>query len=936
MLSEMDKLKESEERFRIIFENAADGVFVSSADGVFTDVNASGCRLLGYEPGELIGKSVVEVLPPHEIARFFDTRESLLAGHTKFEEWTLLRRDGSLVETETSSQMLPDGRLLAFVRNITERKRAEELRKRQTRHNALRAEVQAAFSSSEKSLQNVLQSNMESIVRHLDAAFARVWLLDEERQVLELQASAGIYTHIDGKHSRFEVGQYKIGMIAAQKEFFYSNAILEIEIIDKAWATREGLVSFAGFPLIVNDKVVGVAGMFSRHLLTEDTLEVFKSIAVLIAQGVVRKQAEDLLREKQELLQAFFDFSTELIHVKDPEGRCLMTNRVFEEVLQLSGKDCYGKTELELWQASPAIQGNPRKSIEDYRDFDTEVFKTGEVAQKVEVFEVGDHQRIFLTIKKPLNDAAGKPYVIFSISTDITERKRAEDKLRAEQQLLQAMFDNTPTLINVKDLDGRFMITNRAFEQTARISREELLGKTLYDIWKISPFKDESKEKVDDVSRLDLEALKAGETIQKEHVTVLDGEERTYLMTKCPLKNDAGEPYSILTIAADITEIKRAEKELRANQQLLQAIFDNTPALMNVKDLDRRIVMINRAFEKSLGLPREEILGKTAKDLWRSAPAFKDEPEEYFDTSREFDLEVLEAGKAIQREDVSWFEGLEQTYLMTKCPIKNDAGEPNSILTIATNITEIKRAEKELRRLQTELAHAARVMTMGTLANSIAHEVNQPLAAVVTNGNACLRWLAVDPPDLEEARDAVNRIIRDGIRASEVIERTRTLLKKSPPHKHALEINEIAKETVALAQYEIQKNKIFLETQFSTNLPAIEGDKIQLQQVLLNLIMNGIEAIKAVTDGETRLSVETRQDEDDNILVAVGDSGIGLDLDNLDRIFESFYTTKKEGMGMGLSISRSIIEAHGGRLWATANETKGATFQFTLPIRTSE
>jgi C4-dicarboxylate-specific signal transduction histidine kinase len=273
---------------------------------------------------------------------------------------------------------------------------------------------------------------------------------------------------------------------------------------------------------------------------------------------------------------------------------------------------------------------------------------------------------------------------------------------------------------------------------------------------------------------------------------------------------------------------------------------------------------------------------------------------------------------------------------MTKCPIKNDAGEPNSILTIATNITEIKRAEKELRRLQTELAHAARVMTMGAMATSIAHEVNQPLAAVVTNGNATLRWLAIEPPDLEEARKAVNRIIRDAVRASEVIQHTRTLLKKSPPHKHTLDINEIAQETVALAQYEIQKNKIFLETRFSNELPTVEGDKIQLQQVLLNLLMNGIEAIKAATGGEAQLSVETRPCEEDNILVAVKDSGIGFEAGNLERIFESFYTTKKEGMGMGLSISRSIIEAHGGRLWAAANETKGATFQFTLPIKTSK
>jgi PAS domain S-box-containing protein len=934
-MSERDKLKESEERFRIIFENAADGVFVSDADGVFTDVNASGCRLLGYEPGELVGKSIVEMLPPQEIARFFDTRESLLAGDTKFEEWTLLRRDGSLVETEISSQMLPGGYLLAFVRNITERKRAEELRKRQTRHTALHAEVQAAFSSGEESLQSVLQSNMESIVRHMDAAFARVWLLNEERQVLQLQASAGIYNHIDGKHSRFEVGQYKIGKIAAQKEFFFSNALLEIEQIDKEWATREGLISFAGFPLIVNDKVVGVAGLFSRHRLTEDTLEVFKSIAALIAQGVVRKQAEDLLREKQELLQAFFDFSTELIHVKDLEGRCLMTNRVFEEVLQLSGKDCYGKTEIELWRASPAIQGNPRKSIEDYRDFDLEVFKTGKPAQKEEVFQVGDEQRIFLTVKNPIYDAPGKPYVIFSISTDITERKRAEDKLRAERQLLQSIVDNSTALIHVQDLNHRALLVNQSFAGLLQFTPEQMLGKNHYEMWELSPVAVD-KTDIDSYRAFDAEALAAGIPLQKEtSISLTGGEKRYFLTTKSLLRDEEGKPHSICTIATEITEIKRAEKELRANQQLLQTIFDNTPTQINVKDLNGRFMITNKAFEQNLRLSHEELLGKNLYDVWKSSP-FKDESKEKIDDISRLDSEALKAEKAIQNENVTMLDGEEKTYLVTKCPLKNEAGEPYSILTIATDITEMKRAEKELRRLQTELAHTARVMTMGALTTSIAHEVNQPLAAVVTNGNAALRWLAPDPPDLEEARDAVNRIIRDAVRASRVIERTRTLLKKSPPQKTAIDINEIARETIALAQYEIQKNKIFMETQFSMELPGIEGDKIQLQQVLLNLIMNGIEAIKAATDGEARLSVETRQDEDDNILVAVKDNGIGLNASSSDRIFDSFYTTKKEGMGLGLSISRSIIEAHGGRLRGAANETKGATFQFTLPVKATE
>jgi signal transduction histidine kinase len=249
----------------------------------------------------------------------------------------------------------------------------------------------------------------------------------------------------------------------------------------------------------------------------------------------------------------------------------------------------------------------------------------------------------------------------------------------------------------------------------------------------------------------------------------------------------------------------------------------------------------------------------------------------------------------------------------------------------------MRRAEKEMRRLQTELEHAARAMTMGALASSIAHEVNQPLAGIVTNGSACLRWLAMDPPDLEEARNAVSRIIRDGNRAGEVITRTRALLKKTPTQKSALDINEIVQETIALAKSEVQKNQIHLQTNFSAALPKVVGDKIQLQQVLLNLLINGIEAIKVAKDGgAAQLLVKTEEYEENYILVAVKDSGVGLTPGSFDKIFEAFYTTKEDGMGMGLSISRSIIETHGGRLWAIPNDGNGMTFQFTLPIDTFE
>jgi C4-dicarboxylate-specific signal transduction histidine kinase len=240
-------------------------------------------------------------------------------------------------------------------------------------------------------------------------------------------------------------------------------------------------------------------------------------------------------------------------------------------------------------------------------------------------------------------------------------------------------------------------------------------------------------------------------------------------------------------------------------------------------------------------------------------------------------------------------------------------------------------ASEALRKTQLELAHATRVTTLGELTVSIAHEVNQPLAGVVSSGNACMRWLASEPPNLEKARQSVDRVIRDANRASEVVGRVRSLAKKAPLQKGWLNLNETILDTTALTRMEVTQNRVLLTTHLSDEAPLVWADRIQLQQVILNLIMNAVEAVSAV-DEPRELFVSTAKHESDGVLCTIRDSGAGLDQDKIEHIFDAFYTTKPEGMGMGLAVSRSIIEAHGGRLWASPNEPRGAVFQFMLPI----
>ena len=243
-----------------------------------------------------------------------------------------------------------------------------------------------------------------------------------------------------------------------------------------------------------------------------------------------------------------------------------------------------------------------------------------------------------------------------------------------------------------------------------------------------------------------------------------------------------------------------------------------------------------------------------------------------------------------------------------------------------------RESERRYREIQMELAHASRVATMGQLSASIAHEVSQPIAGAVTNAHAALRLLEAEPQNVDRIRRALARIVRDGNRAGEVVDRVRALVKKAPPRKDTVDVNEAILDVVRLTQGEAAKHGIAVRTQLASNLPLIEGDRVQLQQVVLNLVMNAVEAMSAGAEGSRHLLIGTARTASDAALVAVEDSGPGVDPEHLDRIFSSFYTTKPSGLGMGLSICRTIVEAHGGRLWATS-EPEGALFQLTLPTR---
>jgi PAS domain S-box-containing protein len=378
-------------------------------------------------------------------------------------------------------------------------------------------------------------------------------------------------------------------------------------------------------------------------------------------------------------------------------------------------------------------------------------------------------------------------------------------------------------------------------------------------------------------------------------------------------------------------ERKRAEQALRDSEQRLQDVVDNTTAVIFVKDLELRYVLINQEYERRYHVQRDQIRGKSDFDI---------HPRDVAEALRANDRQVIKAGAPIQFEECLPSNEGERYYISSKFLLRDGVGKPYAVCCIAADITERKRTEIELRRseealreAQAALAHVSRVTTVGELAASIAHELNQPLTGVVTNGNACLRWLGGLPPNLEEARQSVIRIVRDGRRAADVIARIRALMRRTRTEMAPVDINHAIQEVAILVQAEVRKNGVKLRIDLDPALPPVIGDRVQLQQVVLNLVINAIEAMASVDCDNRELRIISRRQEPETVLVAVRDSGVGIGQQSFEEISATFFTTKPHGMGMGLSISRSIVGTHGGRLWAEANADGGATFQFTLPVK---
>jgi PAS domain S-box-containing protein len=656
-----DKLRASERSLRELTETIPQMLWSAEEDGTLSYCNQRTLDYTGLSAEEVRGSGWLTAVHPDDVEKA--TRvwlDAVLSGDAFQCEFRFRRAEEGYRWCISNAVPLRglNKKVVRWFGTIVDlhawREAQEALHAIQTRQVAVRADVSMAFGKD--SLEAILHECVESIVRHLDAAFARIWTLSRDGRMLELRASAGLYSHLNGAHSRIPIGQYKIGTIAQEQKHVLTNDIInDPRISDKTWAVNEGMSSFAGYPLLVGTRTLGVVAMFSRKPLTMGTAEALASIADLIAHGI--------------------------------------------------------------------------------------------------------------------------------------ERKHAEYKLRASERDLSLIIETIPGLVWCAAPDGELNYLNQRI--------------------------------------LDYTGTSPGEWAQLGWTKLLHPDDAEATALGWSRAVASGQPYDTQC------RLRRSDGVYRWFRALGQAAHDSAGGV------------------------------------------------------------------------VRWYG-------------------------LLIDIDDRKNMEDALRSSQARLSRAIRTATIGEFAAAIAHEINQPLAAVVTNGQACLRWLAADPPGTAKAQEAAQRIVRDSKEAGEVVRRIRGLFKQSAIEKSELNLNEIIAEVLHLLSGETVRRRVTVETDLAQDLGPVLGDQVQLQQLVFNLLLNAIEAMDPVVDRPKILSICSKQPSAETVLVEVRDCGTGIK--DPDKVFEAFFTTKENGMGMGLAICNSIIDAHGGRLWAASREGTGTTFSFSLPV----
>ena len=916
----------------LLFDTNFVGIFLWDFDGRVLQANDAFLRIVGYEREDLVAGRMrwTDITPPDLLERQAERiREHRRTGRVQSFEKEYLRKDGTRVPVLVGVTTFGEGgnQGVGFVLDLTERKRAEDERRAHVWFFESMDRVNRAMQGT-----NDLEQMMSEVLNAVLDIFAcdRAWLAypcDPDapswRAVME--------------HTR---PQFPGAFALATDMPMAADAA---EVFRSARAARGAVLLGAGYELQTPAHIAERFNIRSQMIMallpkgdqpylfglhqcsrvrtwTKDEQRLFEEVGHRLTDALGSLTAFRGLRESERRLEE----AQRVAHLGYWD-RDFVANRVVlaEESWRIFGVEPHERpADLaewnKRWQAlidpddrprvlaavQAALAGGPRYDVE-FRI----IRKNGEVRV---IHSQGDVMR----------DASGRAIRMFGTQQDITALRQAEKELRARQEMLDLAQKAARAVAFDWYIGARESENRWSTELEAMYGLEPGTFDRTYQGWRKLVHPDDWPSVMLAIKH----AHQSGDVAAEYRVIHRDGTVH-WLQAKGRMFLDAeGRPERMVGFMIDVTDRRHAEEELRAAETRFRTFVDHAMDAFFLHDGQLNVVDVNRQACESLGYKREELIGMHP----RAFDATLDE------------ASMLKLAERVARGETVTFETLHRRKDGTLFPVEIRTGTFEQggrfYLALARDISERKLAEETLREkdnalqmARTELARVSRLTTLGELTASIAHEVNQPIGAMVTNAAACARWLAARPPDMAEARSALANIVADGKRAGEVIARIRALTRRQAPRMELLDVNRKVREVLALAEHELKTHGIVLRTELAPALPGVAGDRVQLQQVLINLIVNAIEAMSGVDDRARELTIVTAVKEPGAVVVEVRDSGPGLEEEGAERVFEPFYTTKAQGIGIGLSISRSIVEAHGGRLWANPNRPRGAVFRFSLP-----
>ncbi|HEY6363374.1 MAG TPA: PAS domain S-box protein [Candidatus Binatia bacterium] len=685
---------------------------------------------------------------------------------------------------------------------------------------------------------------------------------------------------------------------------------------DRATYEKYHVRSSYSVPMVAGGKVIGVLGLNTvgeEREISPELLQGQRLLGEIFANALARKTAEESRRESEENFRRLVETTAAVPWQADIET--WIFTYVGPQAVKLLGYPIEQWYEKDFWMLHLHPEDREfavktcltlSKGAEDFEFEYRMIASSGKIVWVHDIVKC-EHQE-------------GKPVELRGFMLDISERKRAEEALRESEERMSLAASTTGLGLWVWDAsrdeswvtpEGRRLF---GWAESEPVNLERFI-RTLHP-----DDREPTRQAV-------LRSLQDGGDYVAEYRVVLSGGAIRWIVTRGRVEfNGKGHPVRMRGVSIDVTERKRAEETLEKQRAFLRQVIDIDPNFIFAKDREGRFTLVNQAVADAYGATVDSLIGKTDADFNPNSDEV-----EFF---HRMDLEVMETltERFIPEERLTDTHGKVRWLQTVKRPIVDSDGSATQILGASTDITQRKETESELRRQREELAHVNRVSTMGELSASLAHELNQPLTAILSNAQAAQRFLAANPADVEELGEILKDIVQDDSRASEVIQRMRALVKKEELAFVSLDLAGVVRDVAALVHSDaiLQGVRILLEV--NPGLPPVRGDKVQLQQVVLNLLLNAFDAMKDCPANEREVKLQAQVQGAGSVRLAVRDRGIGIRGDHLDKVFQPFYTTKRDGLGMGLSISRSIIEAHGGRLWAENNSDRGATFYCTLPV----